>query len=96
MPLDAQALLLRVLEYGKVVRVGGTEEIPVDVRLVAATNRRLPKMVQEGKFRADLSRSTWKDRRRALSSSRRGRGRGGGGRRRQGDAPLRRASARSW
>ena len=54
MPLDAQALLLRVLEYGKVVRVGGTEEIPVDVRLVAATNRRLPKMVQVGKFRADL------------------------------------------
>ena len=54
MPLDAQALLLRVLEYGKIVRVGGTEEIPVDVRLVAATNRRLPKMVQVGKFRADL------------------------------------------
>ena len=54
MPLEAQAILLRALEEGKIVRVGGTAEIDVDVRLVAATNRNLPKMVREGKFRADL------------------------------------------
>ena len=54
MPLDAQALLLRALEEGKIIRVGGAEEIPVDVRLVAATNRKLPRMVREKKFRADL------------------------------------------
>ena len=54
MPLDAQALLLRVLETGKVRRIGGAEEIPVDVRLVAATNRNLPKMVRAKQFRADL------------------------------------------
>jgi len=54
MPLEAQAILLRALEEGKIVRVGGTSEIDVDVRLVVATNRNLPKMVREGKFRADL------------------------------------------
>ena len=54
MPLDAQALLLRALEGGKIIRVGGAEEVDVDVRLVAATNKSLPKMVREGKFRADL------------------------------------------
>ena len=54
MPLEAQALLLRALEDGKIIRVGGTQEITVDVRLVAATNQNLPKMVREGKFRADL------------------------------------------
>jgi len=54
MPLEAQAILLRTLEEGKIVRVGATDEIDVDVRLVAATNRNLPKMVREGKFRADL------------------------------------------
>ena len=54
MPLDAQALLLRALEEGKIIRVGGANEIDVDVRLVAATNRNLPRMVREGKFRADL------------------------------------------
>jgi len=54
MPLEAQAILLRTLEEGKIVRIGATNEIDVDVRLVAATNRNLPKMVREGKFRADL------------------------------------------
>lgn len=54
MPLEAQALLLRTLEDGKIIRIGGTQEISVDVRLVAATNRNLPKMVREGRFRADL------------------------------------------
>jgi len=54
MPLEAQAILLRALEESKIVRLGGTVEIDVDVRLVVATNRNLPKMVREGKFRADL------------------------------------------
>ena len=54
LPLEAQGLLLRVLEEGRFMRVGGTEEIEVDVRLVTATNRNLPARVREGKFREDL------------------------------------------
>ena len=54
MPLEAQGLLLRVLEGGRFLRMGGTEEISVDVRLVTATNRDLPRRVREGKFREDL------------------------------------------
>ena len=54
MPLEAQAILLRAIEEGKIIRVGGTEEISVDVRLVVATNRNLPRLVREGKFREDL------------------------------------------
>ena len=54
MPLEAQALLLRAIQEGTIIRVGGAEEIPVDVRLVAATNQNLPKLVREGKFRGDL------------------------------------------
>ena len=54
MPLEAQAILLRAIEEGKIIRVGGTEEIAINVRLEVATNRNLPKMVREGKFRADL------------------------------------------
>jgi len=49
-----QARLLRVLETGKFRRLGGTVEISVDVRVVAATNRRLPDMVAHGHFREDL------------------------------------------
>ena len=51
---EAQALLLRVLEGGRFMRVGGKEEIEVDVRLITATNRNLPIRVRDGKFRADL------------------------------------------
>ena len=51
---EAQALLLRVLEGGRFMRVGGKEEIEVDVRLITATNRNLPLRVRDGKFRADL------------------------------------------
>ena len=54
MPLDAQAFLLRAVEDGKIIRVGGSSEVTVDVRLVAATNKNLPRLVREGKFRADL------------------------------------------
>ena len=54
LPLEAQGTLLRVLEGGRFMRLGGKEEIKTDVRLVTATNRNLPKMVREGKFREDL------------------------------------------
>ena len=54
MPLEAQAKLLRVLQEKKVQRIGGTEEIPVDVRIIAATNKNLEQLVKEGKFREDL------------------------------------------
>lgn len=51
---EIQVKLLRVLENGTFQRVGGNEEIQVDVRLMAATNQDLKKLVQEGKFREDL------------------------------------------
>jgi DNA-binding NtrC family response regulator len=49
-----QVKILRVLEERKFERVGGTETVSVDVRLVAATNRDLKKMVEDGRFREDL------------------------------------------
>ena len=54
MSLEVQALLLRVLEGGRFMRVGGKEELKCDVRLITATNRDLPRLVVEGKFREDL------------------------------------------
>ncbi len=54
MPLAAQAKMLRVLEENKVQRVGGDTPIPIDVRVIAATNKDLEKEVQEGRFREDL------------------------------------------
>jgi transcriptional regulator with PAS, ATPase and Fis domain len=51
---DLQAKLLRVLQSGDFVRLGGTETINVDVRIVAATNKDLRRAVDEGEFRADL------------------------------------------
>ena len=54
MPLNTQAKLLRVLEGGQFMRVGGNETITVDVRVITATNRNLEKAVQRGDFRHDL------------------------------------------
>ncbi len=54
MPLALQATLLRVLESRRIRPVGSEQEIPVDLRIVAATNRPLRNEVQAGRFRADL------------------------------------------
>ena len=54
MSLEVQALLLRVLEGGRFMRLGGHEELTCDVRIITATNRDLPRLVCEGKFREDL------------------------------------------
>lgn len=54
MPLDTQATLLRVLETRQVVRVGGYEVLPVDVRVIAASHKALSQEVDRGTFRADL------------------------------------------
>jgi DNA-binding NtrC family response regulator len=54
MPLDMQAKLLRVLQEHEIERVGGNETLPIDVRVVAATNRDLVEACQQGSFRPDL------------------------------------------
>lgn len=53
-PMLVQEKLLRVIEYGELERVGGSQPLQVHVRLVCATNADLPEMVSEGSFRADL------------------------------------------
>lgn len=53
-PLHVQAKLLRVLESGELIRVGSSKVKKVDVRIIAATNRNLEQMVEEGSFRGDL------------------------------------------
>ena len=54
MSLSAQAKVLRALQENKITRVGGDKMIPVDVRVIAATNQNLEKLIEENKFRLDL------------------------------------------
>lgn len=54
MPITLQAKLLRAIEEGRIKRVGGNREIPVDVRIISATNRNIQEMISEQKFRMDL------------------------------------------
>ena len=54
MPLDLQGNLLRVLETGTVIRVGGDDELRINVRVIAATNRDPIQYVRQGRFRLDL------------------------------------------
>ena len=54
LPLEAQRVLLNILEENALTRVGGQQPVPVDVRVVAATNRDLRQAIQEGAFREDL------------------------------------------
>ncbi len=53
-PMQVQEKLLRVIEYGHLERVGGSQSLHVDVRLICATNENLPALAACGKFRADL------------------------------------------
>lgn len=53
-PMLVQEKLLRVVEYGELERVGGSQPLQVNTRLVCATNADLPRLAEEGKFRADL------------------------------------------
>ncbi len=54
MPMEAQTRLLRVLQSGEVTTVGGTRPVRVNVRIIAATNKELPGLIAEGRFREDL------------------------------------------
>lgn len=54
MPMDMQVILLRVLQEGVITRVGGNKAIPVDVRVIAATNKDLKQEIKNHKFRSDL------------------------------------------
>lgn len=54
MSLSAQAKVLRALQENRITRVGGDRDIPIDVRVIAATNKDLTREIEEGRFRADL------------------------------------------
>ena len=54
MPLTLQVKMLRVLQERKITRLGGTSPLPINARIIAATNKNLEEMVHEGSFREDL------------------------------------------
>lgn len=54
LPLEAQIKLLRVLQNNEIERIGGSEAIPIDVRIIVASNNSLETLVKQGKFRLDL------------------------------------------
>lgn len=54
MPLDMQVSLLRVIEEGVIIRIGGSKQIPLNVRIISATNKDLSLEVRKGRFRKDL------------------------------------------
>lgn len=54
LPLESQVKLLRILEEKKVTRVGGKKSIPINFRLISATNQDLEELIKQGKFRLDL------------------------------------------
>ena len=54
MPMDLQVKLLRVLQSREVTRVGGKDPIPLDIRLIASTNKNLKVGIERGTFREDL------------------------------------------
>ncbi|WP_253341705.1 nitrogen regulation protein NR(I) [Sphingobium sp. OAS761] len=54
MPMEAQTRLLRVLQSGEVTTVGGSKPVRVNVRIIAATNKDLPRLIEDGRFREDL------------------------------------------
>ena len=54
MPIDAQTRLLRVLQEGEFSSVGGNEKIKTDTRIIAATNKDLNRLINQGSFREDL------------------------------------------
>ncbi|MBN2746358.1 MAG: sigma-54-dependent Fis family transcriptional regulator [Bacteroidales bacterium] len=54
MSLSAQAKVLRALQENKITRIGGEKEIPIDVRVIAATNKNLKEEITQGRFREDL------------------------------------------
>ncbi len=54
MPISLQAKMLRVIQEGKIRRIGGSQEIAVDVRIITATNKNLEQLVELGSFREDL------------------------------------------
>ncbi|HPG32260.1 MAG: sigma 54-interacting transcriptional regulator [Lentimicrobiaceae bacterium] len=54
MPVEMQVKLLRAIQEGAITRVGGNKQIPVDVRIIAATNKNLKEEIEKGNFRSDL------------------------------------------
>ena len=54
LPLDIQSRLLRVLQEREIMRIGDDKILPIDIRLICATNKNLKQLIHEGKFRQDL------------------------------------------